>query len=165
MLPGFEPPTTTKAAKKAAAVAYLHTHRWIMVRERSDDLSAVVRMPVDVAKIVLEHIGKEHVEHFHVYHLNTRNRVTSYEKISIGSLNGSLVHPREVFRQAIIEGAAGIVIGHNHPSGDPSPSREDVELTHRLTKAGEILGIALVDHIIVTPNGTWISMKEKGLLS
>ena len=142
---------------------YLYTHRWIMVAERSDDLSVITRTPADVAKLVLTHIGTEPVEHFHVYHLNSRNRVTSYQKVSMGSLNGSLVHPREVFRQAVIEGAAAIVIAHNHPSGDPAPSREDLELTYRLWDAGKILGIELLDHIIVTPEGRWLSMKEKEL--
>ena len=143
---------------------YLYTHRWIMVAERSDDLSVITRTPADVARLAQEHIGTEPVEHFHVYHLNSRNRVTSYQKVSMGSLNGSIVHPREVYRQAIIAGAAAIVVAHNHPSGDPCPSREDLELTRRLREAGKIIGIELMDHIIVTPEGRWLSMKEKDLL-
>lgn len=146
------------------STTYLYTHKWIMVAERSSDRSVITRTPLDAARLVLEHISQEPVEHFHVYHLDTRNRITSYHKVSIGTLNGSLVHPREVYRQAVIEGAAGVIVAHNHPSGDPSPSREDVELTKRLRDAGKVLGIELMDHIIVSPKGQWLSFREKDLL-
>jgi DNA repair protein RadC len=146
------------------STTYLYTHKWIMVAERSDDLSVTVHTPEHVARVILGHIAEEPVEHFHVYHLNTRNRITSYQKVSMGTLNGSLVHPREVYRAAVIEGAAGVIVAHNHPSGDPCPSREDVELTRRLREAGKVLGIELMDHIIVTPEGRWLSFKERELL-
>ena len=83
--------------------------------------------------------------------------------VSIGSLSTSIVHPREVFKAAILMGAANIILAHNHPSGDPSPSKEDIEITQRLAKAGEILGIEVLDHLILTPSGH-ISFKDKGLL-
>jgi len=100
-------------------------------------------------------------EQFSVLAVNTRNVPTSHEVISSGSLNGSLVHPREVFLHAILQNAAAIVVAHNHPSGDPNPSQEDRSLTARLVNAGNILGIQLLDHIILG-NGTYYSFKEKG---
>jgi DNA repair protein RadC len=148
----------------ARSTTYLYTHRWQMVAERANGPSVTARTPADLAVLPLEHIAKAAVEHFCVYYLNTRNRVTAYDVISIGTLNGSLVHPREVYHGAVIERAAGIVVAHNHPSGDPTPSREDLELTRRLREAGKVLGIELLDHIIVSPTGSWISMKERDLL-
>ncbi|MFQ5792957.1 MAG: RadC family protein, partial [Acidobacteriota bacterium] len=95
--------------------------------------------------------------------LDTRNRLKRLEVISKGSLNGSLVHPREVYREAVALQAAGLILFHNHPSGDPTPSREDLELTRRLREAGRLMGIEILDHIIVGA-GRFLSFKEKGLL-
>ena len=83
--------------------------------------------------------------------------------ISIGTLTNSLIHPREAFREAIKEAAAAIIFSHNHPSGDPSPSREDITITGRLVEAGEIVGIKVLDHVIIG-NGTYVSMMEKGYM-
>ena len=82
----------------------------------------------------------------------------------VGSLNASIVHPREVMKCAILNNAASIIVGHNHPSGDPTPSREDIEVTKRLAEAGKILGIDVLDHVIVTYTGKNVSLKEKGYL-
>ena len=101
-------------------------------------------------------------ERFIVVFLDARHRVTGSQIVSIGSLNASIVHPREVFRVAILHGAAAIILGHNHPSGDPTPSSDDMELTRRLVKSGELLGIKVLDHIII--GDTSISLKEKRLL-
>ena len=101
-------------------------------------------------------------ERFIVVFLDARNRVTGSQIVSIGSLNASIVPPREVFRAAILHGAAAIILGHNHPSGDPTPSSDDMELTRRLVKSGELLGIGVLDHVII--GDTSISLKEKGLL-
>ena len=95
--------------------------------------------------------------------LNTKNQILSKETISIGSLNSSIVHPREVFKPAIKKSASAMIVAHNHPSGDPSPSREDIEVTKRLIQAGEILGIDILDHVIIGEN-RYVSMKEKGLI-
>ena len=107
-------------------------------------------------------------EVFVVLHLDTRNRVTAHEVTSIGSQNASLVHPREVFKAAILKGATSILLAHNHPSGDPAPSKEDLALTHRLVEAGGLMGIDVLDHVIVAPGQTaepgHISMKELGIL-
>ena len=102
-------------------------------------------------------------EHFVCLYLNARNQMIHKEIISIGSLSASIVHPREVFGPAISRFAASIILSHNHPSSDPSPSKDDLELTRRLKNAGEIMGIEVIDHIIVAEND-FTSIKEKGLM-
>lgn len=102
-------------------------------------------------------------EHFWAIGLNSRNCVKYIELVSLGILNASLVHPREVYRLAIMQGVAQILIAHNHPSGDTEPSEDDITLTHRLTKAGEILGIEIMDHIIIAGKKHF-SFKSKGLI-
>lgn len=101
-------------------------------------------------------------EHFFVAHLNARCEVIAVEVAAIGTLCGVEVGPREVFRAAIIAGSASIVVGHNHPSGDPSPSRDDDELTRRLAEVGSIVGVPVADHVIVGANGRYYSYLERG---
>ncbi|MGE5676083.1 MAG: RadC family protein [Mycobacterium leprae] len=101
-------------------------------------------------------------EQFMVILLNAKNRVIDVEKISVGTLTASLVHPREVFRPAIRRSAHAVVLAHNHPSGDPTPSREDRALTQRLIRAGKELGIEVLDHVVVG-DGKYISFRERGL--
>lgn len=98
-------------------------------------------------------------EHFQVLYLDTRRRLLRSETISIGTLNASLVHPREVFRTAFLESAQGLLVAHNHPSGDPEPSTEDLALTRRLAKIADLLGFTLVDHLIVAGN-SWVSIRQ-----
>jgi DNA repair protein RadC len=102
-------------------------------------------------------------EHFWTIGLNTRNVVKYVDLTSLGTLNASLVHPREVFRLAVMKGTASIILGHNHPSGDTEPSDEDIRLTRRLVEAGKILGIEVLDHIIVA-NNNHLSFKAQGLI-
>lgn len=102
-------------------------------------------------------------ERFAAIYLTTRNHPIAVEVVSIGSLNASVVHPREVFRPAVAYGAAALILGHNHPSGDPTPSEEDLAITRRLVDAGRLLGIDVLDHLIVTPNGC-VSFRERRLL-
>ncbi len=102
-------------------------------------------------------------EYFKLIMLNTKNVVIGVRDISIGNLNSSIVHPREVFVEAIKNSCASIIFCHNHPSGDPTPSKEDINITNRLMECGKLLGIDVLDHIIIG-NGTYISLKEKGLL-
>ncbi len=102
-------------------------------------------------------------EHFVVVNLDARHRVMSERMISVGSLTSSIVHPREVFRPALREAAAAVVLVHNHPSGDPTPSDEDVAITRRLLRASELIGIRILDHVIVG-DGQYASFKEQGLL-
>ncbi len=142
------------------------TFRWELVRDRPlFTRVAQCRQPTDAVRLAYDVIGTRDREHFIAILLNTRNKVITIDTVSIGTLNGSLVHPREVFRLAIVKGAAGIITAHNHPSGDATPSREDLDLVQRLTEAGKVLGIGQLDHVIVTPEpGCWTSFKEKGLL-
>lgn len=124
----------------------------------------VIRSPRDAADILLPRLRYQQQEHFVVLFLNTKNHVIGQpETISVGSLNAAIVHPREVFRAAIKRSAASIIACHNHPSGDPTPSHEDVQLTTRLAEAGNITGIELLDHLVLGFD-TWTSIKERGLL-
>ena len=116
-----------------------------------------------VAKYLQKSIGREKKEHFVMLSLDTRNNLIKKSGISIGTLNASIVHPREVFKEAIQCSAANIIIAHNHPSGDVNPSSEDIEMTKRLKEAGKILGIEILDHVIVAKN-THYSLMEKRLV-
>ncbi|NLZ38243.1 MAG: DNA repair protein RadC [Firmicutes bacterium] len=125
--------------------------------------TVMISSPSEVAALVMEEMRHKLREHFRVLLLDTKNKVLGIEEISIGSLNSSLVHPREVFRPAIRKACASIILIHNHPSGDPTPSREDVEVTKRLTAVGKLIGIGVLDHLIIG-DGRFLSMREKGLL-
>jgi DNA repair protein RadC len=122
-----------------------------------------VKDPQGVVKAVRAGIKDKAKEHFKLILLNTRNRVIGISTISIGTLNASLVHPREVFREAVIHSASSVVLAHNHPSGDTEPSGEDLTITRRIAEAGKIMGIEVLDHIIVTAKG-YTSFREKGLI-
>jgi DNA repair protein RadC len=119
--------------------------------------------PKDAAMLLMEGMRNLKQECLKVVMLNTKNIVISIKDVSIGSLNSSIVHPREVFNEAIKKNSASIIVSHNHPSGDPTPSGEDINLTHRLSECGKLIGIELLDHIIIG-NGIYISLKEKGIL-
>ena len=123
----------------------------------------IVTAPLDAANLVMEEMRYLAEEHFRVILLDTRNQVLSTKDISIGSLNASIVHPRETFKVAIAHSAAAIILAHNHPSGDPTPSKEDLALTARMVQAGELLGIPIFDHLIIG-DGRFLSLKEKGLM-
>jgi DNA repair protein RadC len=124
-----------------------------------------VRGPDDVLKIAaVRRLRQQQREHFLVLLLNARHEVIAVETVSVGSLNASIVHPREVFKPAIIESAASIILVHNHPSGDPEPSEEDVGITKRLVQVGELHGIAVLDHVIVARRGI-VSFRARQLLS
>ena len=115
------------------------------------------------ALLVMSRLRHENQEHFQVILLNSKGRVTAIKEISQGSLNASVVHPREVFAPAVVHHAAALLAVHNHPSGDPTPSQEDRDLTRTLVKAGEILGIPVVDHLVIG-DGVYYSFKEHDLI-
>lgn len=119
--------------------------------------------PKDAADLLREYIGAVDREHFVVMMLSTKNTVNAIETASIGNLDGALVHPREVFKSAIVRNAASILVGHNHPSGDPTPSKEDLMITHRLVEVGKLIGIEILDHVILGDE-RFISIKEQGLM-
>ena len=142
----------------------IETLRVSVVRERSP-LTYSLAGPTDAAKAARELIGHDlDREVSGILVVDTRNRVTAMHIVSIGSLNRSLVHPREVFKAAILSSAAAVIAFHNHPSGDPSPSREDIALTKRLVDAGELLGIQVLDHLVLGDEGAFVSFKERNLL-
>jgi len=122
----------------------------------------MLKSPEDVVAVVKSQLKGKKKEHFLVICLDTRNKFINCRPVSIGSLDTSIVHPREVFKEAVSSSAASVIFVHNHPSGDPGPSKEDVELTKRLAKAGEIIGIDVLDHIIVCDKG-YLSLKAKNL--
>lgn len=122
-----------------------------------------VKSPEDVTDMVMEEMRYFDREHFRVLYLDRKGGVLDMEDISIGGLHSSIVHPREVFKPAVKRSAASVILVHNHPSGDPSPSREDIEVTRRLVEAGGIMGIEVLDHVIIGEKN-YVSLKAQGLL-
>jgi DNA repair protein RadC len=122
-----------------------------------------IKNPEDAVKQLKIRLKGKKKEHFWALFLDTRNQVIKEVEISVGSLDASIVHPREVFKEAVSASAASVIFVHNHPSGDPQPSEEDIKLTRRLVEAGELMGIDVLDHIIVCPK-EYLSMKGKRLM-
>jgi DNA repair protein RadC len=129
----------------------------------SPEIRPTIHSPQEVSTLVMEDMCYLDREHFRVILLNTKNQVLAVETISIGILNSSLVHPREVFKRAVQHSAAAVILLHNHPSGDPAPSAEDLEITRRLSEAGKLIGIEVLDHIIIGDH-VFVSLKDKSLL-
>lgn len=157
-LMGLQGIGSAKAAEVIAAVELgkrLNTH---ISRQR-----AVVTCPEDAADYAMPRFRYEDREHFAVILLNVKNHILSMPVISVGSLTASVVHPREVFKAAIQQTAASMILVHNHPSGDPTPSREDIEVTARMVQVGRVMDIPVLDHIILG-NDNYISLKEKGVI-
>ena len=123
-----------------------------------------INSPHDAAQLITPFIAELDREKVIVICLDVKNQPTTIATVSVGNLSSSLVHPREVFKTAILANAAGIVVAHNHPSGDLTPSKDDINVTKRLQKAGEILGVDILDHVIVGPNQGYISFREQRLL-
>lgn len=125
----------------------------------------IIKSPYDAAEIATEVIGDEDREVLLVLVLNTKNEVVAIHRCHIGSLNSSIVHPREVMKAAILNNGASIIMAHNHPSYNVTPSREDIEITKRMKEAGIILGIELLDHLIVSDDkSNFTSLREKGYI-
>ncbi|MDP4145764.1 MAG: JAB domain-containing protein [Bacillota bacterium] len=122
-----------------------------------------VSSPSDAYKLIKEFLEDADREEMIVCSLDTKNQPTNINVVSIGTLNSSLVHPRELFKVATLSNAASIIVVHNHPSGNPEPSSEDINVTHRLKECGKLLGIDDIEHIIIG-DGSFVSIKEKGIL-
>ena len=122
-----------------------------------------VSSPNDAYEMIREQLKDLDREQFIIACLNTKNEPTNISVVSVGTLNKAIVHPREVFKTAILSNAASIMAFHNHPSGETTPSQQDIQLTNRLYEAGELLGIKLLDHLVIG-DGTFTSLKEKGYL-
>ncbi len=128
----------------------------LQVKETSGDS---VHSPKAVVELMVEEARADR-ECFWVLHLNSGNKIIEKELVSIGTVNSSLVHPREVFKKAILNGATSIITVHNHPANQAQPSKEDKAIWERLDEAGGILGITVLDHLIITPSGAWYSRTE-----
>lgn len=123
----------------------------------------IITSPEDVKILVMEEMRYLDREHFKVIYLDRKGGIIVAEDISVGGLHSSMAHPREVFKNAVKRSAASVILVHNHPSGDPNPSNEDIETTRRLAEAGQIMGIEVLDHVIIGDN-KYCSMKSKGLI-
>jgi DNA repair protein RadC len=150
-----------KTAKAAQLLALSELSKRFKSYKSGDEYK--ISQPKDAAMLIMESMRHLKQEILKVLLLNTKNIIIAEKDISKGSLNSSIVHPREVFNEAVKRSCASIIICHNHPSGDPTPSNEDINITHRLKDSGNILGIELLDHIIIG-NGIYVSLKEKGIL-
>ena len=122
-----------------------------------------ISSPEDVYRRLYPKLREQKKESFVELCLDTKNHIIKEETISVGTLNANIVHPRDVFKTALEESAANIIVAHNHPSGDPTPSREDIEITKKLIEAGKIIGIEVLDHVIIG-DGRHLSMKEAGYI-
>ncbi len=149
--------TSTRAARLLASVEIARR-----ALDRGIGILPVISTPTETIPMLAD-IKDEPKEYFVCLYLNARNQVTHKEVISIGSLSASIVHPREVFRVGVEHCAASIILAHNHPSGDVSPSKDDIDLTHRLREAGLIMGIEVLDHIIIA-RSDFVSLKETGII-
>jgi DNA repair protein RadC len=150
------------AARASQLIAAVEAGRRTLVRPRRE--RPQIRTAIDAAQILVAEFGTRAVEQFGVLLLDSRHRVIRTALLSIGTVDASIVHPREVFRAAAAAGAAAVILFHNHPSGDPAPSGDDVELTRRIVRAGELMGITVIDHIIVAEN-RYHSLRERGDLT
>lgn len=122
-----------------------------------------ISSPEDAANLVMADMRYLPVETFRALLLDAKNRLIRVERVSVGILDSAIVHPREVFHAAVVERAAGVVVVHNHPSGDPNPSAEDRNVTQRLVEAGRLLGVDLIDHLIIG-DGRWLSLRRQGVI-
>lgn len=147
--------------KAAQILAAVELGKRVMSSTHKDKTK--ITSPTDIVDLLMLDMTHLKKEHFKIVMLDTKNQVIGIEDISVGSLNSSIVHPREVFKEAIAKSSASIILVHNHPSGDPTPSKEDIAITRRLTEGGDILGVKVLDHIIIGSN-KYISLKEKDII-
>ena len=149
------------SAKAALLMAAVELGRRLEINAASQ--KPVVHCPADAANYAMPRLRYEQREHFAIILLNIKNHILSMPIISIGSLTASVVHPREVFKAAVQNSAAAIILVHNHPSGDPAPSQEDINITRQLIQAGKLMDIPVLDHIVLGDN-KYISLKEEGMI-
>jgi DNA repair protein RadC len=160
-----EKSTTGRPSERRLSREYIPVYRVQLVRERTvtGEQRRSIRNPDDVVAILRDELLESDREKLISVMLNAKNVVIGMEVVSVGSLTASIVTPRELFKSAILASAAAIIISHNHPSGEPAPSHEDIRLTERISKAGEILGIKLLDHVIIGELGHY-SFSDAGRL-
>ena len=158
----FEHDTTTTTIREDGIPVY----RVSLVREsRLHCYQQQIRSSADASTLLHTYLADVDREHFVILLLDQKNQVIGIHTVSMGSLTASIVHPREVFKVAILSNAASLILAHNHPSGDCQPSREDRALTTRLVEAGKLLGIAVLDHVVIGGEGKYFSFGDEGLLT
>ena len=150
-----------KEAKASQLVALFELSR--RLASYNDKPKPKIESSEDVAKLLMAEMSVLKQEHFRGLYLDSRNNLLKNEIISIGSLNASVVHPREIFKIALSESASAVIIVHNHPSGDPEPTKEDIEITKKIINAGRLMGIEVLDHIIIG-NNSYVSLAERKLM-
>lgn len=160
----FEELTSVKGIGKCKAAQIISAiELGKRIAAQGGEAKVKVTSPVDIVGLIMEEMRYLKKEHFRIAILDTKNHIIAIEEISIGNLNSSIVHPREVFNIAIRRTANSIILIHNHPSGDPTPSREDINITNRLIEAGNIIGIKVLDHIIIGDN-RYLSFRERNII-
>lgn len=141
-------------------------HRVELIREEAPgfgpEAGREITGPADVPRVAAAILERRDRESFLCFHLDAQHRVTGFEEVTRGILDASLIHPREVYKAAILSNAAAVILVHNHPSGDPKPSAEDRAVTRKLQEAGRVLGIPCLDHVVVGSGGRWQSVEVEG---
>src|SRR5215467_3935545 len=141
-------------------------YRVTLVREgKMPTYESRIRSSASAYSVLQEYLADTDREHFVILMLDQKNQVIGINTVSVGSLTASIVHPREVYKPLILSNAAGVILGHNHPSGDPFPSKEDRAITQRLKEAGTLLGINLLDHLVIGADGRYFSFADEGRCS
>lgn len=159
----FNAPTPA-APHDLATVYRIPVYSVRLVRDRTDKSPVKkIRTPGDAFLYLRDYFAEADRELFVVLFLDTQNQIRGAHTVTVGTLDASLVHPREVFKAAILASAASIILAHNHPSGDPTPSAEDRAVTATLRRAGELVGITILDHVVIG-DGRYLSFSEAGLL-
>lgn len=164
-VPATDEGRDTKAHRTRSPMYHIPLIRLMIVRDSQVPVPRkTVHAPADAASIAAKYLEGQDREHFIVLLLDTKHHVNAIHTVAIGTLNETLVHPREVFKAALLANAAAMIVAHNHPSGDVSPSQEDLALTQRLRQAGDLLGVPVLDHLIIGEAGVYCSLKERGLM-
>jgi DNA repair protein RadC len=163
---GSSPPRQRRRRVPAESQRYLRHISYSIVREDEPAVRDRVDTPELAAAVARRLIPDDGREHFVVLFLDSQNRLTGHHPVSTGSLSASIVHPREVLGPAIREGAVHLVVAHNHPSGDPTPSKEDVHITRQLAEGARLLGLRLHDHVVIgSGSQTFTSLSARGVLA
>ncbi len=139
-------------------------YRVSLVREATLNHYGQLRSSADTSQLLHDYLAGADREHFVVIMVDKKNQTIGINTVAVGSLDSAIVHPREVFKPAILANAGALVLGHNHPSGSPAPSTEDMKITTRLVKAGKILGIQVLDHVIIGSDSKYYSFADEGML-
>jgi DNA repair protein RadC len=143
---------------------FLLTFQAVMPISKTRNQLSRIRSSATAYTVLQEYLAGTDREHFVILMLDQKNQVIGINTVSIGSLSASVVHPREVYKPAILSNCAALILGHNHPSGDPQPSREDRAITQRLKEAGALLGINVLDHLVIGAEGRYFSFADENML-